>query len=760
MAVGSVPLPRDDTSGMGEESMRSRAASRWCGSHLVRMGGLALVALLTLLMTPTHPVHGQATQEVDWPFYGHDLGGMRYVDIDQINPANVSQLQPAWILHTNVSGGELSFESQPIVVGGTMYVTSPHDHVFALDPATGAVKWTYNPEDMPPIEELHVCCGVTNRGVAVGDGKVFLARLDDYLVALDQNTGQEIWKVQVADWRERWTETMAPQYVDGEVLVGNSGGEFQVRGNISAYDAGTGDLLWRFYTSPEPGQPGGDTWAGTSWSDGGATVWTTPEVDPALGLVYVHTGNAAPDVNGKDRAGQNLFTASIVALDLHAGEYRWHFQEVHHDIWDYDAVQPAQLFTVMKDGQEIPAIGHANKSGYYYILDRRNGQPIYPVTETPVPQDPGWQNPWPTQPIPAIDELIPHQIIPGTAPDDVQTGPVFTPPSETPVLVQPGFESGPEWGPGAFSPRTKYAYIPAGGYEPWLYHAMPDVVNSVGSTAVPKVTGVQQWGLFDAIDTTTGRMAWQVRTDFKTVTGTLVAGDLVFFGQSGRGELTAADARTGDVLWKWSSDDQRVGGANGAPAVYTVNGREYVVMAMGGNDREREDSGGKAGAVGDALVAFALPDAGYTGPNVVEAHPMPVEEGELANATEVEAVQSAPPDAVVVDLQTHDFNFYPNEFTVQTGQKVAVHIVNTGIVPTLFAVKLPSGPIKLKEEDKIKPNEDAYIVVTAPDQPGRYEFMSPPQEKFGMVGTMIVVPPGAAAAASGQAASPSAQDPK
>jgi quinohemoprotein ethanol dehydrogenase len=686
----------------------------------------------------------QAGDDLDWPYYGHDPGAMRYVDIDQINPSNVGQLQPAWIFHTNVANDHTSFEAQPIVIDGVMYISSPHNHVFALDAATGDLKWTYSPEDMPSLSDLAICCGQANRGVAVGDGKVFIGRLDAKLVALDADSGEVAWEATVADWREKWTETMAPLFVDGKVIIGASGGEFLRRGFVDAYDADTGEHLWRFYTVPGFGEPGNETWAGDSWATGGATVWTTPAADLDLGLLYITTGNAAPDENGSARAGDNLYAASIVALDLDSGEYRWHFQEVHHDIWDYDAAQPVHLFTLQKDGEQTPALGHANKNGNYFILDRRNGTPLYEVEEVPVPTEPSWQNPAPTQPDPATDPLIPQEV--KNAPEGVKSAPMWTPPQEQPLLIQPGGEAGPEWTASAYSPRTKYAYIQAGGYEPWLYHATEDLQNSLGSTGLDVIPGIEHYGLFDAMDTTTGKLAWQIRVPERIVSGVVVAGDLVFFGES-TGEFNAVDATSGDVLWTYTPDRKGVGGANGSPAVYAVDGREYVVMAFGGNNQVRSAFGANnqvrsddPSPPGDAVIAFALPEDGAAGgePNVVRADPVQVETGAIPPEAMVPPMQSAPAGATIVEIETHDYTFFPNEFTVEPGQQVAVHIVNTGLPPSGIAIMLPDGPMALK--GAVLTKEDAYFVFTAPDQPGTYDFFNPlgPQKFFGMTGTMTV----------------------
>jgi alcohol dehydrogenase (cytochrome c) len=664
---------------------------------------------------------------VDWPFYGNDPGGMRFANVDQINPSNVARLQPAWIFHTKVMSMMTSFESQPIVVDGVLYVTSPHGHVFALDATSGAVKWTFNPE-IPPLSELAICCGQTNRGVAVGNGKVFVSQLDATLVALDANSGRVVWKVAVDRWQDRWTETMAPQFINGKVIIGASGGEFQRRGHVRAYDSETGRPLWEFFTIPGPGDFGNDTWAGESWRTGGGTVWTTPSFDPELGLVYITTGNASPDENGSERAGMNLFTASVVALDVNTGQRRWHFQEVHHDVWDYDSPQPAHLFTLERNGQQIPALGHANKSGFYFILDRRTGTPLFEVKETPVPTEPPWQHPWPTQPVPAIEPLIP-QII-ENPPAGLRTGPIWTVPEERSTAIQPGFESGPEWPASAYSPRTRYSYLQAGGFSPNVYRAIPPVVNSFGSTG-GAVADMENYGLFVAMDTTTGKIAWRKKLPEKMFSGVTAAGDLVFFGEN-NGKFNAVDAKTGDVLWTFQSELPGVSGANGQPAVYVVNGRQYVVMAFGGNN------GLQGSSPGDALIAFALPEGGPAQPNVVDANPRQVETGDVPASAMQEPLESAPPDARVVELTTHDFSFIPESFTALAGEKLAVRIVNNGTSPSGFTLRLPSGPVALR--GTVAVNRAVFVTFTAPSEPGVYEFFYAPNRFHGMTGRMRVGP--------------------
>ncbi len=704
-----------------------------------RAAGLAVLPLTCALVSAFQT---ETPANMDWPFNGNDPGGMRYVNFDQITPSNVTGLAPAWIFHTGVSSENTSFEVQPIIVNGVMYISSPHNHVFALDAATGALKWTYNPE-LPPLSQLGILGGgPSNRGVAVGAGKVFIGQLDATLVALDTTTGRVVWKVAVDRWQDKWTETMAPLFVDNKVIIGASGGEYMKRGHVSAYDANTGRMIWRFFATPGPGEFGNDTWAGNSWQTGGGAVWTTPVADTQLGLLYITTGNAAPDLNGSQRAGDNLFTASIVALDLNTGLRRWHFQEVHHDLWDYDSAQPAHLFTLERGGQRTPAIGHANKNGFYFILDRRDGKPLFEVREVPVPTEPAWQNAARTQPVPTTEPLIPQAV--ETVPPGMKAAPFWTPPQETPLLIQPGFESGPEWTPSAYSPRTRIAYIQAGGYEPWIYHSIPPVVNSLGSTAFDAPTGVENYGLFTAMDTTTGRIAWRIRTPEKIVSGVVVAGDLVFFGES-NGKFNAVDAKSGNILWSFKSDRAGVGGANASPAVYMVNGREYVVNAFGGNIAIR--TGIDISPTGDAVIAFALPRAGQTTASpatVVRATPQPVNTGEIPESAKRGSVASAPADARVIELNAHDLDFHPNTFTAFTGEKLAVRIINSDVMPIGFAVMLPSGPIALK--DPVKPGESANFVFEAPTQPGVYDFFSPigSQKFLGLTGQMRVAPPCAA----------------
>ncbi len=494
-------------------------------------------------------------------------------------------------------------------------------------------------------------------------------------------------------------------------------------------------MRWTFYTTAGPGQFGHNTWAGNSWQTGGAPVWMTPTVDTSLGLLYFATGNAGPDLNGSQRAGTNLFANSIVALDYRTGTLRWYFQEVHHDLWDYDGPQMTQLYTVVHSGRLIPAIGYANKDGNYFMLDRRTGAPIFPVREMSVPTTPAWQHPWPTQPMPATAPLEPQTV--AQTPPGMRSGPMFTVPQPTPTLIQPGFETGPQWPAGAFSPRTGYVYLPSGGYEPWIYHAIPPEVNTTGSSGKSgEAPQIATYGLFDAMNTSTGKIAWRIKVNQRATSGMAVAGDLVFFGRS-TGEFDAVNARSGQILWRYRPNMMGMGGANGSPAVYVRGGREYVMMAFGGNFRDRADSATATSMLGDALVAFALPTAGQSAmPNMVTAQPMLAQTG----APEMFAPSmSAPAGAHVVSIDIHDFNFHPNTFTARAGEKVSIHLTNTRLNNTGFAVNLPTGPIGVM--GGTPPGQSEYFSFYAPAQPGTYEIFGPGDAKFhGLTGTMTVMP--------------------
>jgi quinohemoprotein ethanol dehydrogenase len=543
-------------------------------------------------------------QEVDWPNYGNDVGNMRYANLDQITPANVSQLKPAWTFHTGIFDPNMAMEMTPLVINGVMYITTGDDDVFALNPTTGKQIWHYSPSDMPKISTLPVCCNNDNRGVAVGMGMVFDARLDGKLVALNEKTGAVVWSTVVDTAANGAGMTLAPLYIplkitDGcncaaEVIVGVTGGEFAVRGHLDAYNPATGKLLWRFWTTNPA------TYAGTSWQHGGASVWGTPTFDPTLNMVYFSTGNATGVLNNRyaaDRAGTNLYAASIVALDATSGELQWFFQEAHHDIWDFDGPQPTLLFS----WNGIPALEHTNKTGFTFILDRASGEPLFPIKEVAVPPTPAnaaFEHPWPTQPETTMGTLAEHVVEADSLPPGAIAAPMWTTVGPTVEVFQPNGGTAMEWPPAAYSPRTNMFYSHA-RYNPNYRGVSPTGVRLTGTAPL---LGVGH-GVYGAINTLTGNVAWTIPILTTTPdSGMTVAGDLVFFGDS-TGLFYAASAATGEILWVFDAwTEPNATGGNASAAVYEINGVEYVVYGFGGEP-------GDSFVLGDAVISFALPSA-------------------------------------------------------------------------------------------------------------------------------------------------------
>ena len=312
----------------------------------------------------------------NWLTYYGAYNGQRYSPLDQINTENVKRLAPAWVFQAGTTGliagaSTYSFEATPIVVDGIMFLTGWDGWVWALDAKTGMEIWRY--KHAVPFD-VSLCCGNVNRGVAVAKGKVFFVTANAHLIALDATTGKRVWDRTYGDVRAGESATVAPLVVKNMVIVGSSGGEFGVRGHLDAFDVDTGEHQWRCYMVPKPGEPGSETWPadGEAWARGGANCWLTGTFDPETNLLYVGTGNPAPDFDGEVREGDNLYTDSIVAVDVDSGQIRWHYQCTPHDVWDYDSIAECILFE--KDGRKL--LGHFDKNGYFFVLDRTNGERV------------------------------------------------------------------------------------------------------------------------------------------------------------------------------------------------------------------------------------------------------------------------------------------------------------------------------------------------------------------------------------------------
>ncbi len=526
-------------------------------------------------------------QRQAWPTNGGSFSNQRFAPLNQINRDNVVNLKAVWRAHLNGSGMDTkhSAEGTPIYQDGVLYMSTGDSDVFAVDFDSGEIKWDYVsvfPEGMGQ----QVCCGWDNRGVAIGDGKVFVGQLDAKLVALDQETGEVAWEAKGGmRWEDGYSITSAPLYYDGLVITGYSGAEKGVRGLVQAFDAATGEEVWTFWTIPGPGEFGHDTWPQDNdvWRYGGGTVWQTPALDPELGLIYFSTGNPGPDMNGKIRPGDNLFSTSMVAVDVHTGEYRWHFQQVHHDLWDYDAPNPVIIFDMELNGEIRKAVAEASKTGWVYILDRVTGEPLIGIEEKEVPQL-AEQYTAPTQPHPVGDSFIPQFI--DVAPEGtelVNQGRIFTPFLYEPVLVQPGLAGGANWAPSAYDPNRQTMYVCASESSVALFMEETDVLEEHGTETWTGGnfggSSRRTTGIVAAIDMTTNELVWQYRWNDACYSGFLsTAGDLLFVGRSD-GRLTALDTDTGMQLWEFQT-----GAGMNAPAIsFERNGTQYIAAYSGGN---------------------------------------------------------------------------------------------------------------------------------------------------------------------------------
>jgi PQQ-dependent dehydrogenase (methanol/ethanol family) len=530
----------------------------------------------------------------DFPLVGGNLGNQRYSALRQIDRSNVSRLGGAWMI--NLEGGRNAgnMQATPVVIDGVMYITSGAGSVFAIDAVTGAIRWKHTSQAKVGAS--------TNRGVAVAEGKVFAGQRDNSLIALDQDTGALLWRTQLSTPGRGYTSAPAV-YHDGLVYMGVAGGENGVRGQFGAYDASTGKEVWKFFTIPGPGEKGHETWEGDSWKFGGAPVWTTPAIDPDLGMVYIAVGNAGPDNDGTKRGGDNLFTASVVALDLKTGAYKWHFQEVHHDIWDYDNSAAPLLADVTYQGRPRRILAHAGKTGFLYLLDRTSGVPLLGIEERPVPQEPRMKTAA-TQPFPVGDSFVPTCPEPGSVPSGYKSTCIFGAYWTEPVVMTPGTQGGVSWAPITFSPDTRLVYVPGtimnSGHtlrRQEFNETTQRFDNRDDGAGYFRPPGQPRAGNLTAMDPTTNRIVWQKRMKFPMGTGSgllSTAGGLLFHGESD-GNLAAYDIGNGELLWRF----QTGAGADAPVATYEVNGEQYVAVLAGGN-------GLMLSARGDRLWAFKL----------------------------------------------------------------------------------------------------------------------------------------------------------
>ncbi|MGQ0657148.1 MAG: pyrroloquinoline quinone-dependent dehydrogenase [Chromatiales bacterium] len=579
-------------------------------------------SVAALVLSAVAPLSCAASSN-DWPLHGLDYANTRYSPLREVKRENVAALALAWEVHTGKVG---SFQAAPVIVDGVMYLTTPWNDVLALDAASGRQLWRY----AHMLRQKETCCGPANRGAAVSGAKVFMATIDNRLLALDRKTGEVAWDIEItnADAGVRevlaplldedlfqdatvtggtgYSANMAPQVFDGKVyvgisgtgyglhvdvkdrgdaalsVIGLSGGHHGARGFLAAYDAETGRELWRWHTVEDENWVGewrADTPDGVplhrnleaeraaqamwrdAWRLGGGSVWTTPAIDPELRLLYIGTGNPAPQMDDLTRPGDNLYTCSLVALNADTGKRVWSFQHVPHDRWGYDAASPPLLLTVRRNGMEVPAVAQAGKTGWVYVLDRRTGDLLF-----------------------KSEPFVPQRNL-------------FARPNERGVEVAPAILGGASWSPGAFDPERRMLLV-EGIHHPATYFTKP-LTPKPGqpwqSYTYMELSTEERWGTLAAVDADSGRIRWQQRMAQPMVGGLLAtAGGLIFAGE-GDGSFGAFDSETGERLWSYRAE----AGVNAPPVTYGIDGRQFIAVAAGGNSLFNFKTG-------DQILVFTL----------------------------------------------------------------------------------------------------------------------------------------------------------
>lgn len=596
----------------------------------VALGAITLAFASAALPARSGPIDDQRLLSAeksaeDWVLPGRDYGNRRFSPLDAINSGNVKRLVPKWIYQT---GYAATFQTTPLVADGVMYVSAPFSHVMAVDAATGRELWRY--EHKSTAKKL--CCGPANRGVALGYGRVYVASVDARLVALDEKTGKTVWDKPLADPKDdgpsedRATlgandpalkgavsgatgigSNSAPLVYDGKVIAGITGvgyglhldsdrpgaplgavvgvaGRYGRPGFIAAYDAKTGEQVWRFDTTrPDwEGEIRNETSYGVAmhrdvagekaavpdykdaWKFGGGSIWHAPALDPERGLLFFGVGNPSPQAAGESRPGDNLYTSSLVALDARTGKIRWSFQQTPHDLWGYDVASPPSLFELEVGGKKRAVVGQASKLGWYFVHDRETGELLF-----------------------KSDAFIPQSNL-------------FKPPSPEGVVIAPGVGGGVNWSPASVDQSNGVAYV-AAMHWPATYRAQ--VLPAADGKPEVRYFNIEPvksgtYGLLSAIDLKAGgKILWQGKTPEPLIGGVLAtAGGLVFTGEGG-GDLSAYDAKSGSKLWAFNTG----AGVNAPPIAYRLGGKDFVAVAAGGSQIWGFRQGG-------AVIAFGLPD--------------------------------------------------------------------------------------------------------------------------------------------------------
>ena len=504
------------------------------------------------LLRKTNGRFREVTSQSDWPGYNGEPGGSRFSKLSQINAGNVSRLAPRWIFPVP-NGGNL--QVTPVVVEGVMYVTVANE-CWALDAGNGRSIWHYQRRRTANLTGN--AAGGINRGVAVSLNRVFMVTDNAHIIALDRTSGELLWETEMADWHQNYNATSAPLVAGSLVISGTAGGDEGVRGFVAAFDQSTGKEAWRFWTVPQPGEPGSETWKGKNIAHPGGSTWLTGTYDPELGTVYWPTGNAGPDFNGDERLGDNLYTASVLALDAKTGKLKWYFQYTPHDVWDWDAAQTQALVDATWQGQPRKLLVHANRNGFFYVLDGVTGKLLLakPFVKKLT---------WAREIGPDGRPVLNSDQVPTTAGNK----------------ICPPIEGATNWFSTSYNPSTGFYYIQA--LEKCGIFSKVDMEWQAGKGFMGGTTrNVPEDGpkkILRAINIQTGAIAWELPEQGEAVSwgGVLgTAGGLVFFCDDS-GAFAAADARSGKLLWEFPAN--RLWKAS--PMTYTFDGKQYVAVASG-----------------------------------------------------------------------------------------------------------------------------------------------------------------------------------
>ncbi len=522
-------------------------------------GGLLASALPAAAAMPPYPAVtaarlAKAESDPGWLMFRRDYSGQAYAPFTAINPANVAKLTTVWSYNDGLKPG---YEAAPIVNGRYMFVTTPMDHLRAFDALTGKLLWKYD-RVFPPTATKTVCCDVVNRGVAVAGSLVYMATLDNHVLAFQATTGKIVWDTTLKPPGVGYALTVAPLVVDGKVIVGESGGEYGARGFIAALDAKTGAISWKRFTIPAPNQPGGDTWPKGAYKHGGGGAWLTGTYDPATKTLFWGVGNPGPWL-ATMRPGRNLYTDSVLALDPATGALKWYYQFTPHDTWDYDGTNESILADVTWKGHAYKAIVHADRNGYFYAIDRTTGKLIYAR--------------------PFVHSLSIKSV---TAAAGTLTNDAVRPTLTKGIFTCPSFLGGKNWWPMSVDPATGMAYVPTlhacmtmKGAPVSYLRGLPFLGESFQVVPQP---GAKGWGSLQAIDLSTGKRVWQYQTKAPWNSGVLTtASGLVFSGRAD-GHLMAFDAKTGKVLWE---SPQLASGIVSQPSTFEIAGKQYVALWAG-----------------------------------------------------------------------------------------------------------------------------------------------------------------------------------